>query len=138
MLKHKKLVLHFFGNQFQSSSSSSNNMGSLTYVIKKSHAQQMNRIGNYKFGYLDNLQAFVLQMPYIDPGFSLLVLLPELPFGVFDLTNAMTHYSIDSIVNQLNNQWVNVTFPKFALNLNVELTIPLKKVINFSIVTACH
>lgn len=89
--------------------------------------------GHFRYGFIESLSADVLEIPYKNPAYNLLLLLPQEMFGIYNLQNALkTSENIKLIRNQLKYQQVSVAIPKFTISLNIDLTSIISKVYHFN------
>ena len=83
----------------------------------------MNNKNYYAYRDCEELDAQILQLPYANEAFSMIIVLPKK--NHFDILKK----NISKILNtELVYEYVNVSLPKFRIESSVELTPMLKKV----------
>ncbi|CAD5118164.1 unnamed protein product [Dimorphilus gyrociliatus] len=95
---------------------------------EKVETRMMYRSGKYRLGYSSNLNIQVLELPYKNPNFKMLVFLP-LPHqqgGLFALNELQNKLNIDILSNMRGHfsyteEKISVFFPKFRLETKLEL-----------------
>lgn len=83
---------------------------------------------NFKYGFLENLDATALELPYKDSDISMLIILPNKKTGLSALESKLHTIDFAELSNQMYSQEVNVEIPKFKIEFDIELNEPLKKV----------
>jgi serpin B len=79
-----------------------------------------------RFGYWENENLQILEMPYIRKDLSMVVFLPKKKDGLPDLESKLNTETLDNWISNLNQQQVNVLFPKFTTTQNIDLKKILK------------
>ncbi len=74
-----------------------------------------------RFGYWENETLQILEMPYIRKDLSMVVFLPQKKDGLPDLESNLTPKTLEEWTSNLNQQQVNVLFPKFTTTQNIDL-----------------
>lgn len=83
-----------------------------------------------KFNYavLDKLDATALEMKYANSNFSFVIVLPNHRTGLAKLESDLRNYDLGKIVDDMYEQEVDVTIPKFKVEFEINLNDVLKKV----------
>lgn len=84
----------------------------------------------FKYGELSNLDATALKLPYVTPGVSLLIVLPNTRNGLPRLQRQLVNFDLSTIVEQMIEQKVFVNIPKFRFEFQIELRSILEQVCN--------
>lgn len=86
--------------------------------------------GHFNYGYSAALNSDILEIPYKNQAYNLLVMLPRTMYGIYNLESAvkMSGLNIKTIRSQLTYQQVSVAIPKFTMSLNIELSSVISKV----------
>lgn len=79
-----------------------------------------------RFGYWENENLQILEMPYIRKDLSMVVFLPKKKDGLPNLESKLNTETLDNWISNLNQQQVNVFFPKFTTTQNIDLKKILK------------
>ncbi|RWS31926.1 serpin SMSB4 variant-like protein [Leptotrombidium deliense] len=87
--------------------------------------QMMTTTATFMFGVSENLRSTILEIPYANQDFSMLIILPETSKGVDSLVRNMSPEDIDMIVNNLFDDEVFLAIPKFKFEQEYELAGPL-------------
>ncbi|MDR0549434.1 MAG: hypothetical protein LBI10_08540 [Deltaproteobacteria bacterium] len=81
-----------------------------------------------KFGYLSIPEAQILELPYANKSFSLLILLPaDSPEGLNNLETRLNFFNLENFRQNLKPTLVKVQLPRFRVDWNGSLVEPLKK-----------
>jgi serpin B len=78
------------------------------------------------FGYWENEDLQILEMPYIRKDLSMVVFLPKKKDGLPDLESNLNTKTLDIWISELIQQNVKVFFPKFTTSQNIDLKKILK------------
>lgn len=92
------------------------------------NVEYMHTKKHFKFGYLDELDATAIELPYVDSDISFVVVLPNSREGLSVLEAKIKEYDLTKIAEQMYSQEVQVTLPKFKIEHEVNLNDVLKKV----------
>uniref|UniRef100_T1GWS3 Serpin domain-containing protein n=1 Tax=Megaselia scalaris TaxID=36166 RepID=T1GWS3_MEGSC len=87
----------------------------------------MSQKSKLRYGAFEDLEASVLELPYTNSNFSMLIILPNSRTGLKDVATKLKSKSIFKISKKMNETEVSVMLPKFKFDYSVELTEPLKK-----------
>jgi serpin B len=117
--------------------------GTWLYRFKPQHTRQMNFYLNeddvvmtdfmtcqeeFRFGYNDDLDAQILELPYSDSDIVMLIILPSSKIGLTDLQYELSEVDLHKLTRKLDVQEVVVRIPKFKIEFDIELTEILKSV----------
>jgi len=91
----------------------------------KTRVQMMNR--KAVFGYWENEELQVLEMPYVYRGLSMIVFLPLTKDGLADLESNLTPETLHGWTSCLERRQVNVFLPKFKTTQDINLKDALRK-----------
>lgn len=80
----------------------------------------------HRFGYVENEQMQVLELPYTGYGLSMLVLLPKKVDGIADLERNLTAENLGKWESSLRRRPVIVSMPKFKIEAQLGLADTLK------------
>lgn len=85
---------------------------------------------NKKFNYAadDNLDAKILELPYENRNFSLVVVLPNQRNGIRSLEEKLASTDLSTLTSNLHHVEVNVALPKFKIESQIPLNEPLAEV----------
>lgn len=81
----------------------------------------------FNYADLDDLNAKVLEMPYVNSNLSMLLILPNEIDGLDRLESQLADYDLNHIVSKVSRTKVDVFVPKFHIEFDVDLKEPLKK-----------
>ncbi len=84
----------------------------------------MNRQGEYRFADLKGFK--VLDIPYRDNVFSMIVLLPDNTGGLGELEKSLNAADLEKLLSRMNTQVVKVALPRFKTGWGTELSSTLK------------
>jgi serpin B len=85
----------------------------------------MMHMGSESFGYAEDDDVQVLEMPYKGRELSMLVILPKKADGLSSVENTLSADKIDGWAKNLESKKVIVTFPKFTVRSEFDLEKPL-------------
>jgi len=98
---------------------------------KTAKAMMMNQELKVNFGLIEELDAEVVELPYIGDRLSMYIVLPRQKYGLFDLENKMPKKNIHEMFKEMfkggRKVKVNIFLPKFKLEQSLELTDHFKK-----------
>lgn len=83
---------------------------------------------NFKYGFLEDLDATAIELPYKDSDVSMLIILPNKKTGLSALESKLHTVDFGELSTKMYSQEVNVEIPKFKIEFDIELNEPLKKV----------
>ncbi|XP_030374814.1 leukocyte elastase inhibitor [Scaptodrosophila lebanonensis] len=89
--------------------------------------QYMNQKAKFGYGYFEELGCTALDMPYKDSDLSLLALLPQEREGLKDLAEKLKSINLVDLAGKLNEEEVQVKFPKFKIDYSLDLGEKLKQ-----------
>ena len=78
------------------------------------------------FGYYEEKNIQILQMPYKGLKLSMIIVLPSKKVGLSQLVNNLHHARLNDWLNRLENRQVDTYIPKFLMTINIDLVDPLK------------
>lgn len=84
--------------------------------------------GLFNYGSNTALNAIVLELPYKEPGFSMVLVLPNDKKGILTLENKLSSVDLNSITQGFVRQPVGVIVPRFKFDFHVDLKKSLKLV----------
>lgn len=87
----------------------------------------MNQKAKFSYGFFDELDCMALDMPYQDSDLSMFVLLPGERSGLKTLAEKLQGLNLVDLAERMDEQEVQVKFPKFKADYSVELSEILKK-----------
>lgn len=82
---------------------------------------------NFNYAEVNSLDAKVVELPYQNPDFSMLLLLPNLD-GLRSLQQSLSGKNLLAEIGALSQQKVEVLLPKFSVTFGLGLEGPFKKV----------
>ena len=85
----------------------------------------MTQTNNLMYGVSEKLKATVVDLPYANQQFSMLIFLPETSRGVDGLIRVMTPSDIYDVISNMYEDEIEVTLPKFKLEQEFDLAGPL-------------
>lgn len=95
---------------------------------EKASVKFMHKRAYFNYASLPDLDATVLEMKYLESEFSFLVILPNKRSGLSALETKLKNIDLKTIAAQLNQEYVDVSMPKFKIEYQVSLKDVLKKV----------
>lgn len=98
--------------------------GEFTTLNKRTPVNFMNTMNRFKYAKIDDLDVTVVELPYANSNLSFVILLPNNKQSVDDLSqNLQTYTEADylQIAQQMYEQEVNVTIPKFINQFSINL-----------------
>lgn len=81
----------------------------------------MKQTSNFLFAFSDELSASIIDIPYVDSNYSMLLMLPESSQGVDNLLATLTPDDIYQLVSQMYFDQVELVLPKFKCEQEVDL-----------------
>ncbi|RWS14580.1 serpin SMSB4 variant-like protein [Dinothrombium tinctorium] len=87
--------------------------------------QMMIQTGTFMFGVSENLRSTILDIPYANQDFSMLIILPETSKGVDSLVRNLSPQDLDTVINNLYDDEVYLALPRFKFEQEFELAGPL-------------
>ncbi|KAM7343282.1 serpin 43Ab [Cochliomyia hominivorax] len=85
-------------------------------------------LNNFQYGEISNLDAKVVELPYQNTDFSMVVILPNRNDGLRDLLQNLKGKNLAAILDgALSTQKVEIYLPKFSATFGVSLEEPFKK-----------
>ncbi|KAI8118997.1 Serine protease inhibitor 42Dd [Lucilia cuprina] len=85
-------------------------------------------LNNFQYGEVSNLDAKVVELPYQNSDFSMVVILPNRKDGLRDLLQNLKGKNLVAILDDsLSTQKVEIYLPKFSATFGVNLEEPFKK-----------
>ncbi|XP_053207989.1 serine protease inhibitor 42Dd-like [Panonychus citri] len=85
----------------------------------------MKLTANLMYGVSETLRCTVLELPYANQDFSMLILLPDPSKGVDSLIRQLKPSHLDDIVSNMFDDEISVVLPKFKAEQELELAGPL-------------
>jgi len=110
--------LYYKGNwaiPFQQLRSDSENVFH-TSETEKMRVTMMRARGSYKIADCKSLKAKAIDLPYDNERYSFMVLLPDTRDGLKVMLNELTPNSIPEIIAQLEEESIDISIPKFAVD----------------------
>lgn len=98
---------------------SQTNVNQIDFMRQKEH---------FLYGRFADLKLSALKMNYKDSDASMLILLPDERMGITDLEKKLHTIELKTITDRLRYDTVLVTFPKFQIELKIEMKEILSKV----------
>lgn len=95
---------------------------------EKASVKFMHKNSYFNYASLPDLDATVLEMKYAESELSFLVILPNKRSGLAALETKLKNTDLKTITDQLNQEYVDVSIPKFKIEYQVNLKTVLKKV----------
>ncbi|KAM7345511.1 serine protease inhibitor 42Dd-like [Cochliomyia hominivorax] len=89
--------------------------------------EMMSTEDTFRYGDFNDLQASVLELPYITSDLSMMLILPQTVDGLAALEHKLLHYNLDMLSQQLRPETVAVQIPKFKIELDVDMMQILKR-----------
>lgn len=84
---------------------------------------------NLFYGNLEDLDAKVLRLPYKESNIVMLLMLPKKRTGLASLEEKLNKLNIKEVYNKMQKTKVDVSMPKFKIEFEMDLKMPLQKVI---------
>ena len=81
----------------------------------------MKQTSNFLFAFSEDLSASIIDIPYVDSNYSMLLMLPESSRGVDNLLATLTPDDIYQLVSQMYFDQVELVLPKFKCEQEVDL-----------------
>ena len=85
----------------------------------------MNQTDNFMYG--ENSEAKILELPYEGDGLAMVIILPHKRTGLWKLEKKLTSDKIRQWIDNLSYENVDLSLPKFELNVPMNLTNHLKE-----------
>nr|CAB56696.1 serpin, putative [Drosophila melanogaster] len=82
---------------------------------------------NFNYAEVNSLDAKVVELPYQNPDFSMLLLLPNRKDGLRSLQQSLSGKNLLAEIGALSQQKVEVLLPKFSVTFGLGLEGPFKK-----------
>lgn len=90
--------------------------------------RMMHQTSLFNYGYIDELDATALEMPYENSDVSFLILLPKKLNGLKALETKLKDVNFAGLTERLRGDKVSVAIPKFRVEHEIDLQNPLEKV----------
>ncbi|XP_018330333.1 uncharacterized protein LOC108740504 [Agrilus planipennis] len=87
--------------------------------------QMMHVVGNFKYKFIEELDAAAVELPYNDDKYAMLILLPNDKSTVEGLIRDLQHVSFSHVIDVLEKAEVLVEIPKFELEYSADMVPPL-------------
>jgi len=100
----------------------------ITFHVNPSESRElkfMTQTGNFMYGVSERLRCTALDLPYANQQFSMLILLPEMAQGVDRLIKMIQPGDIYEILNNMYDDEIRVSLPKFKMEQEFDLAGPL-------------
>ncbi|XP_065333053.1 serine protease inhibitor 42Dd-like [Cloeon dipterum] len=89
-------------------------------------AQFMSKEDYYKYADLKDLNTELIELPYKDPDYSFVILLPKEKNGLRQLENSMQSINIEELLKKAVDEEITLNLPKFQFQLATSLNKPLQ------------
>lgn len=80
---------------------------------------------NFLYGISETLQAIAVELPYSNPDYSMIIILPEVNRGLDSLLRDLTIDNLNELIHNMVDDDVNISLPKFKAEQEFELAGPL-------------
>ncbi|XP_067013825.2 serpin B5 [Anabrus simplex] len=88
----------------------------------------LNQTGSFRYSELDDFDAQILELPYMSPNLSLLIMVPNQMCGLRDMENKLPKVTVLDLLYRMHEHKVKVTIPKFRLLHGYDVTDYLDRV----------
>ena len=85
----------------------------------------MRNTANYMFGVSETLKCSVLELPYSNQDFSMLIVLPDVQLGIDGLIKQLRSDAFDNLLATMYDDEIQVQLPRFKFEQEFELAGPL-------------
>lgn len=87
--------------------------------------EMMTQTGTFMYGISERLQVTALEMPYANPDYSMIILLPEPSRGLDTLIRTIKPSDLYELVSNMYDDEIFISLPKFKIEQHFELAGPL-------------
>lgn len=98
-----------------------------TSETSKERVTMMRSRGSYKIAYLKDLESQVIELPYENDRYALLIILPKTHQGLRQLIETFSPEILSEILPKLQSDMVNFAMPKFRMDTTSRAEKPLIK-----------
>jgi serpin peptidase inhibitor clade A protein 3 len=95
-------------------------------VCQKSFMMIDEKIAKYQHSKL--LDGKIIELPFKDPRFTMVFMLPNKEDGVYDLVKNLQHQSMNSLLNNMRKVEVTVWIPRFTIEFSTSLAKALQEI----------
>ncbi|EDW72513.1 uncharacterized protein Dwil_GK20662, isoform B [Drosophila willistoni] len=87
----------------------------------------MRQVGHFRYGESRKLRSKILQLPFDESDISMLIILPTDVNGLADLEAKLEYIDLNEVATKSLLHDVDVQIPKFQIECDVDLKVPLQK-----------
>lgn len=87
----------------------------------------MNIITKFNYNYMKNIETHIVELPFKDSRFSMIILLPEETTGLGGLLPHLNDRTLSTIMNEMTPNTVHLTLPRFTIEYSNSLKETLMK-----------
>lgn len=92
------------------------------------HVEMMQNVDTYKYSYIQDLQSHVVDLPYDDGKYAMLLIIPKEMNFIRTLLKDLQHTRLSTILKMLEKQEIQLSLPKFEIDFETDLVPALKRV----------
>jgi serpin B len=99
-----------------------------TFHVSPTHEIQVDMMSietTLMFGISEKLQATAIELPYANPDYSMIIILPHISRGLGSMIRSIKPSDLYELVSNMYDDEVNVVLPKFKVDQQFELAGPL-------------
>ncbi|ALC40702.1 Spn47C [Drosophila busckii] len=100
------------------------------FWINEAQRMQLNmmrQVGQFRYGESKKLQAQILQLPFEESDMYMLFIVPQSITGLAALEEKLAGFDMNEVAARSIMQEVDITVPKFKLESDIDLKVPLQK-----------
>ncbi|KAH8407539.1 hypothetical protein KR222_005052, partial [Zaprionus bogoriensis] len=95
---------------------------------QRMHVSMMRQVGRFRYGKSHKLRAQILQLPFANSDITFLIILPREIDGIRKLEKTLKDFDLNEVAMRSVMHDVDVSIPKFRIEGDIDLKIPLVKV----------
>jgi len=88
----------------------------------------MRQIGQFRYGESKKLKSQILQLPFEKSNLTMMIILPRDIDGLAKLEEKLGQLDMNEVAAKSLMNSVDVTIPKFKIECDIDLKVPLQKV----------
>lgn len=99
----------------------------------QTNVSMMYNLGYFPWAEIDELDAQVVALPYVDRRYNMLIILPNAKDGIIALEDKIKTINLESLHNKLELRFAHVFLPKFKVQSEIKADVLFKEVSIFKL-----
>ncbi|XP_037954398.1 serine protease inhibitor 42Dd-like [Teleopsis dalmanni] len=121
-------AIHFKGKwEKEFSTSDTQNDTFYNNGVEPTDVQMMYSEETFRYGDLKDLNAEILELPYLKSDWSMLIILPKERNGLAELEKKLNNVDLNSLTTDIKPESIQLFLPKFSYEFELDMTESLKK-----------